>query len=103
MMRDTPYGGIARQERITQDGDGPYCDKAWHLSKEPVRATCVLHCAFCARVYARCAACNRGGSAAAVSMRAHVFACHRRVRRTDIGLPCHADVLLTAANEEAAK
>lgn len=78
-IRDTlsHYGGIAREDRIDADGDGPWCDKAWHLSHEPVRATTVLKCADCGRVYARCAACNRGSSTVAISMRAHFWAQHR--------------------------
>lgn len=77
-MTRPEYGGISREDRIT---DQRYCDKAWHLDTDaPVKATIVLTCAFCGRVYARCAQCNRGGDACAVSMRAHVWLCARKRR-----------------------
>lgn len=76
-----PYGGITREDRIDEGGDGPWCDKAWHLDKgEKVAATVVLTCAFCGRKFARCAACNQGVTPAATSMRAHVGLCKLRRR-----------------------
>lgn len=77
-MNDYP----PRESRI---GDPPMCDKAWHLGMEPVPATTVLRCSICGLVYARCAACNRGVSSAATSMRAHMKSCYqRRSRRRNI-------------------
>lgn len=79
-----PYGGISREDRIDHGGDGPWCDKAWHLRPgREVRATFVLSCGFCGRTFARCAQCNRGSSAVSVSMRAHVARCYRRAARTE--------------------
>lgn len=77
-LRKPEYGGIAREDRITAER---YCDKAWHLdTDEPVKATIVLTCALCGRVYARCAQCNRGGSSCSISMRAHFLTCAQRRR-----------------------
>ena len=80
-MRDLcvhrPYGGIARQDRIEAEPGGPWCDKAWHLGN-PVRSTVTLRCSMCAKVYARCAQCNRGRDSAASSMRAHLYLGHRQ-------------------------
>ena len=69
------------------DKGGQFCDKAFHLAagKGPVAATCVLRCANCGRVYARCAECNRGVSSAATSMRAHLRSCYRRSRAAKPG------------------
>jgi hypothetical protein len=77
MTAPCPYGGISRADRIDQP-DGPWCDKAWHLSGEDVRATSVLRCAYCGRKFARCAACNRRGHSAADSMRGHLRNCKAR-------------------------
>ena len=76
------YGGIAREDRIDSGGDGPWCDKAWHLSgggpKAP--AAVVLTCAMCGRVYARCAACNAGRGRCALSMAGHIASHHPKQR-----------------------
>lgn len=74
------YGGIPREGRINDGDDGPWCDKAWHLSGEKVAASVVLTCGFCGRVYARCAQCQHGNTSAQCSMRAHVYTC-RNIRR----------------------
>ena len=70
-----------REDRIHGPDGEIYCDKATHMSPPnagPVLATCVLTCADCGKIYARCAACNRYPGSAANSMRAHRAAAHRR-------------------------
>ena len=77
-MNEKPYGGITRNDRVNDGGDGPWCDKAWHLSHEKVAATAVLRCRPCGVIFARCAQCNRGCDHVKGSMQLHIDTHHRR-------------------------
>jgi len=70
------YGDVERQARI---GNGPYCDKAWHLdgNAPPVFASHVLRCSECTRKYARCEDCNKLDSVR-TCMSAHFAFSHRQ-------------------------
>jgi hypothetical protein len=56
-----------------------YCDSSWH--DPPVEAVAVCTCAWCGKVYARCAQCEKHPRRAREAMACHVRACHHGERR----------------------